>query len=502
MSALLERNIGRAGTRRVIQPDVLGHDSISYRNETEWSPNPGPQEMAFHSEADIVGYGGAAGGGKSDLLLGKAFTQFQKSIIFRRRFTDLVDIVNRGDEIQAGRCSFVWGIKRRWDTPDGRQVELGAVEHDRDKSKYRGRPHDGILIDEAPEFPESVVRFLLGWLRTVIEGQKTQVVLTFNPPGDPEGEWIIKFFAPWIDPTYSGIKAEPGELRWFVYAGGQDVEVLGSDPVTIDGKEYAPKSRTFIPARLEDNPYLMATEYGDQLLNLPEPLRSQLRYGDFTIGAEDDVWQTIPTGWVLQAQERRRSTPKPDVALRGIGNDVAHGGADNTVIGRVYGVWFDDLLVYPGGTTPDGDTVAKYVNDVWDNQAPIAVDAVGYGASACDTMKGWGMQPLPVNFGAISKQRDRSQRFEFFNLRAQAYWELREALDPQSDENLCLPDDRDIRVELCAVRFKIVRGKIQLEPKDDVKKRIGRSPDKADTIVLTWYAALHGALIDSVVLDW
>ncbi len=63
----------------------------------------------------------------TDLLLGKAFTQFQKAIIFRQHFTDLVDIVTRGDEIMNGRCSFVWGVTRRWTMPDWGQIEGGGV---------------------------------------------------------------------------------------------------------------------------------------------------------------------------------------------------------------------------------------------------------------------------------------------------------------------------------------------------------------------------------------
>src|SRR5260221_11561700 len=69
--------------------------------QSVWQPNPGPQTDAYHSTAHIIGYGGAAGGGKSDLLLGKAFTQHKKSIIFRNHYTDLGDMVTRGDDILA-----------------------------------------------------------------------------------------------------------------------------------------------------------------------------------------------------------------------------------------------------------------------------------------------------------------------------------------------------------------------------------------------------------------
>lgn len=454
-----------------------------------WQPLPGPQEDAYNSTADVIGYGGAAGGGKTDLALGFAFTKHQRSIIFRRLFTDLTALVERGDEIQDGRCTFVHSPKRRWDTPDGRFVEIGAVEHDKDKRKYRGNPHDFIAIDEAAEFSETVFRFVAGWLRTTDTGQATRVLLTFNPPTDATGEWIINYFAPWLDRQHVH-PAQPGELRWYVRLEDQDVEVADDTPVTHDGAVYKPQSRTFFPARVEDNPFLMATEYTAQLDMLPEPLRSQLRYGDFSIGALDDPWQVIPTSWVLEAQNRRSKTVKPDVAMRSAGVDVARGGKDNTVIAPLYGTYFDDLKVHPGSTTPDGPTVARLVTDAVPVSTDIWIDSIGIGASAYDSLRALsGVRVHAVNNSSASRATDKSGRYQFANLRAESYWRFREALDPQSEENICLPLDRRVRVELCAVRFKLVGAKIALESKEDVIKRTGVSPDYADAIVLAWYGA-------------
>jgi hypothetical protein len=71
-------------------------------------------------------------------------------------------------------------------------------------------------------------------------------------------------------------------------------------------------SRTFIPSRVSDNPYLMGTGYMTQLQSLPEPLRSQMLYGDFHAGVQDDPWQVIPTAWVEAAMARwKRPRPCP-----------------------------------------------------------------------------------------------------------------------------------------------------------------------------------------------
>lgn len=460
-----------------------------------WQPFPdSPQAQAYYSKADVLGYGGAAGGGKSDLLLGLAFTAHQRTVIFRSNYTDLKDLIARGDEIQDGRCSFVRGEKRQWELPDGRTVELGAIELDKDKRKWRGRPHDFIAIDEAADFSESIFRFVTGWLRTTDPKQRTRIVMAFNPPTTPAGEWIVKYFAPWLDPRNPN-PAQPGELRWFARIDDADVEVAedwrGSDPIT--GDVIAPKSRTFIPARVEDNPFLMATDYVTELNNLPEPLRSQLRYGDFTIGTDDDPWQVIPTAWILEAQERWRNMERPAVAMRTAGVDVARGGRDSTVIVPLYGTFFDEPIVYPGASTPDGSTTARYVTDAVPVETPIYIDVIGYGASAYDHLNALsGVKVTPVNNSGKAHGRDKSGRYEFLNIRAESYWKLREALDPASGENIALPPDRRVRVDLCAPRYRITGGRIAVEPKEDIIKRIGFSPDYGDGIVLAWWGVNDG----------
>jgi hypothetical protein len=476
-------------------------------SEPIWQPDPrnAPQCLAYDlakSGAVMeIGYGGQAGGGKTDLALGLASTAFRRSRIMRREFPQLDGIIERGDQIFP--VSFVGGIKKQWRFDD-RVISLRSMQYDKDWKKYQGQPLELLAIDEAAEFSENGVRSLTGWLRSA-EGARTLVLLCFNPPTTPEGEWIIGYFAPWIDPQYPN-PAESGEIRWMAHLpqdGNREkvVEVEGGEPFVdeITGEAIYPISRTFIKATRRDNPYL-GEEYERRLQNLPEPLRTIVREGDFTVGAQDDPWQLIPTNWVLEAQERWRKRARPDVALRGIGVDVAHGGADNTVISRLYGTWFDELLSYPGKMTPDGEEAANYVDKVWDKAAPIAVDAIGYGASACDTMVNWGMAPMPINFGAASGRRDKSQRFEFFNQRAEQYFAFMYALDPQSGEDICLPPSRTLRVDLCSVRYKQVRGKLQLEPKEEVKKRINRSPDEGDAVVLCWRAAQQ--VIESITLDW
>jgi hypothetical protein len=114
----------------------------------------------------------------------------------------------------------------------------------------------------------------MGWLRTEVVGQRCRVVMCFNPPCTAEGRWVLAYFGPWIDPKHPR-PATPGELRWYVTGpDGKEVECVDNSPVVVGGKTLTPKSRTFIPARVTDNPYYVRTNYVAQLQALPEPLRS------------------------------------------------------------------------------------------------------------------------------------------------------------------------------------------------------------------------------------
>lgn len=68
-------------------------DGLLVSDPTIWRPLPGPQAMAYESLADIVGYGGAAGGGKTDLACGKALTRHRKAMMLRRIGTDRKSVV-------------------------------------------------------------------------------------------------------------------------------------------------------------------------------------------------------------------------------------------------------------------------------------------------------------------------------------------------------------------------------------------------------------------------
>ena len=469
-----------------------------------WLPLPGPQQTAYRSKADLLLYGGAAGGGKTDLAIGLALTEHQRSVIFRRAYVDLRGVEERLLEIRGTRSGYnASDMVLR--TEDGRLVEFGALEKPGAEMSWQGRPHDGIFFDEGAQLLESKVRFVMGWLRSATPGQRTRVVIASNPPLGSEGSWLVTWFAPWLDPLFPKPAAN-GELRWtvtlsdgslrWVDGPGQWV-ILGKDEAEattediIRGDALEATSRTFIPARLDDNPYLRGTGYRAKLQGLPEPLRSQLLAGDFLAGKEDAANQVIPTAWIEAAQARWSRGKSPKAKMLSLGVDVAQGGPDETVLSRLYGSWFDELIKRKGVDTKDGAAVGALIIETMRDRCNINIDATGgWGGGAVTHLTGAGIDRSQVNsvvFSAGSNARTKDGLLTMANTRSELWWLFREALDPDNGEDIALPPDRRLAAQLASPTWKLRGEAVLIESKDDIRKRLGSSTDDADAVILAWH---------------
>lgn len=494
--------------------------------ESPWRPLPGPQTTAYNSQADVIGYGGAAGGGKSHLALGMALTKHRKVQIVRREGPQLAGLLE--DLVQiTGKPDNLTGNPRTYRDGDLR-IAFNSIPNAGDEAKYQGIPKDLLVIDEAANCLESQVRFLMGWVRSTVPGQACRTLLTFNPPTTAEGRWVVDFFGPWIDKRHAMHPAAPGDLR-YVYTDpetGGDVWlwphedpspfVLGEDgqrlhdyPADTDPERVIrPKSRTFIPSRISDNPFLMNTNYIATLQALPEPLRSQMLDGDFTAGMKDDAFQVIPTAWVDAAMERWKDQ-RPRREMMQVGVDIARGGDDTTTIFcRYAGNWYAPPIVLPGTDTPDGPTAAAAIINAVRDRAPVNIDVIGVGASPYDILKDHPRFPVyAIDVRNRPTATDKSGKLHFFNLRSQLWWQLREALDPANDTGICLPVSKRLAKELTAPRFEMRGIKVFVEGRKQLIKRIGFSPDMASALALASITTLKIEALDrstarSTVLDY
>ena len=425
----------------------------------------------------------------SDLLLAIPYYEHDRAIIFRREYKQLRALIDRSRQIYEEHGDYNktenrWTVTRPNESHD-RIIEFGACQHIGDEEAYQGIPHDFIGFDEITHFTLSQYKFLTGWNRSAIPGQRCRVICTGNPPTDIVGEWVVHYWRAWLDPEYPN-PAIPGELRWYTTIDGEEQEVDGKY-VVIAGERVRAKSRTFIPSKIEDNTYLMESGYKATLQSLPEPFRSKMLFGDFGAGREDNPYQVIPREWVLKAQRRWKEKQKSTGQLCSVGVDVSRGGKDRTVLT----LYFDDLFVEKqicidgkktSSSVPIVDAI-KLIMANYDRKPIINVDVIGVGGAVYDGLVAANIKCVPLNSANKSEATDKSGKLSFKNKRAEWWWKVRELLDPEKGSAICIPDDAELCREICAPNWKLTAGGLQIESKDDIIKRIGRSIDKADSFI-------------------
>lgn len=498
MTLLLDDILARLGAMPEKEREEVKAAAIEATKGLKWIPNPGPQTDAFYCPADVLLYGGQGGGGKSDLGLGLAFTQHRRSLILRRKYANLSGLTERAIEINGSRTGFNGSPPPLLRTDDGRYIQFGANQHLGDEQDWQGHPFDLKYFDEATQFLELQIRFHLGWLRTTEPGQRCRAVLGTNPPVDANGDFIIGMFRPWLDVTHHR-PAKPGDLRWFVTApDGSDVEVDGPEMIQLPGaKEPAqPMSRTFIPAALKDNPFLVNTGYQSKLDGLPEPIRSAVRDGNFMAARADADWQVIPTQWVIEAQARWKPDGWKEFGMTAMGFDPAGGGKDAAELIWRHNCWFAEPVTVKGPETADGSAAAAtIVKHRRDNAAVIVDVGGGYGGAVTMRLSDNMIAHTGFNGAHATGQKTKDRQLGFANMRAESWWRFREALDPDQDGGspVALPPDPELRSDLAAPTYTVGARGILIEPKDKLRERLGRSPGKGDAAVMAY--AAQGALV-------
>ncbi len=489
MGTLLDDILAHVESMGKEEQEALENEALELTKNMAWIPNPGPQTEAYFSEADELFYGGQAGGGKSDLAIGLSLNDHRRSLVLRRTHSEALKLVDRYVEILGHKDGWngqnnVWRI-------DGRIIDIGGCQHEDDKQKRKGNPHDLICFDEVSDFSESQYTFIIGWNRSADANQRCRVVATGNPPTKPEGLWIMKRWAAWLDPKHPN-PAQPGELRYYTTIEGKDTEVEGRGPHMIDGKPVFAKSRTFIRAKLSDNPDLAKTDYDSVLAGLPEEFRAAYREGRFDLSLKDGAFQVIPTDWIRQAQARWTERAPEGVPMCAIGSDVACGGEDETVLSIRHDGWFAPFICVPGKKTPKGSDVAGLiVANRRDGAVPVIDMGGGYGGEVLNCLEGNEIKCVAHKGAVASTARTKDGHFGFTNKRSEVIWKFREALDPSQlgGSNIALPDSPEMVADLTAPTFHIAPGgKIKVESKEDVCKRIGRSTDRGDAVVMAWSA--------------
>ena len=282
--------------QQLITQDVIDSASKNvqqhiHQQNVVFKPNSGPQTDFLAASEREVFYGGARGGGKSYAMLVDPLRYCDKThhraLLLRRTMPELRDLITHSQRLYSRAFPGAkWREQEKeWRFPSGAKIEFGYAENMTDALRYQGQSYTWIGIDELPQYPSpDIYNFLRSSLRSVDPEIPVFMRSTGNP-GNIGSQWVREMF---VNP------GEPNKSFNLEVSTPTGVKVI---------------TRRFIPAKLQDNPYLMQTDdYYAMLASLPEVQRKQFLEGDWD-AFEDSAFPEfnktlhvvdpfeIPKGW-------------------------------------------------------------------------------------------------------------------------------------------------------------------------------------------------------------
>jgi hypothetical protein len=340
--------------------------------------------------------------------------------------------------------------KQNWtiDCVNGSQIVLFTESSDKDPelNRWRGLEVNGFVLEECNEFREAAFNKAIeragSWTTPGKRQPPPLVIMTCNPARN----WVKRLF---YDPHKLG-KLEPP----FFY----------------------------LPARVTDNPHL-TPEYLASL----ETMRttSPAAYQTFVEGdwsAADEPDQLVHYDWCLAAMHSVEHIP----GKRHLGVDPARYGDDLATIAHRDGNAITHIESWPETSISQvADYVAVRMADGPVDADCVKVDSVGLGAGVVDDLRKRGFGVVEVAGGAAAEP-DEESAYTFANLRSQLHWRFREAL---RQGQVVLPDEPRLMEDLTSIKYAVTGDKhITVESKDQLKKRLGRSPDFSDAAIYAFTA--------------
>jgi phage terminase large subunit len=239
-------------------------------------------------------------------------------------------------------------------------------------------------------------------------------------------------------------------------------------PNVVDQRELVPGAvgQSFIDQ--------MADEYG-----VGSGVYQSRVLGEFPEDSDEALCQRP---WVRAANERWAALPrglnggKVELAL-----DPAQFGPDFSALAIRCGDAIEEIVTWSKLSTVETATRTLVELDRigLDKSHGVTVDEPGVGGGVIDVLRERGATVRAYNGGKPAVGRKANS---FRNLRAQAFWNIRRRLERG---DLALPPDEKLSEELCSMRWSIATdGKVEIEPKEALRARLGRSPDRADAVAM------------------
>lgn len=207
------------------------------------------------------------------------------------------------------------------------------------------------------------------------------------------------------------------------------------------------------------------TDWGED-----SPLYQVHALGQFPLLSEDTL---ISLSWIEAAVDKEVDV----LGDRVVGMDVARYGQDETVMVYRIGNKMESMQIWSGQDSMY--STGRLISVLGDTGAFANVDEIGLGAGVVDRAKEQNFSVRGINIGGRSSKPDK-----FFNLRAEVYWNLRELFQ---NGTISIKKDLLLMDELSKMKYEFTsKGQIKIESKEDIKKRLRRSPDRADAFALAF----------------
>lgn len=350
----------------------------------------------------------------------------------------------------------------------------------------RGRPVGGIIPPEGPE-----LKMGENWMAIGFSSDDPVNMLGWHAPG---GVLVI------MDEG-NGVSPEIWDALSSVMVGENDRLLVIANPTESSGPFYNlwkdPGCVKF-SISAEDTPNVKAgyevipgmisrawVEDRKRVWGEDSPLYRSKVLAEFPDSSDDSLvplsWWDIANHTHDALMEAHAANPSAGwVGDSHLGLDVARFGPDTTMAARAYAAGVRDLHRFRKASIPDtADWAVALFRQL--GSRSMRVDADGLGSGVYDlAAQRLGDRVVDMHFGATAKDPER-----FFNAKAEWAWHTRMLMDPKREGGpIAMPRDDGLGVQLTACRWtQDRRGRIQVEPKDDLKKRIGRSPDEMDAAV-------------------
>ena len=249
-------------------------------SEVVFQANPGPQEEFLSAGERDVLYGGAAGGGKSFALLADPLRYCHnanhRGLLLRRTLDELTELIDKSRQLytKAFPGAKFRESKSTWHFPSGATIWFTYLDRDKDVTRFQGQAFNWIGIDEITQYPTPYVwDYLRSRLRsTDPELQENLYMRCTANPGGVGGWWVKKMYIEGTPENKAFPAFDIDTRKTFVWPSGHE---KAGQPLFF---------RKFVPARLTDNPHLMADgQYEAMLRSLPDVERKRLLEGDWDV---------------------------------------------------------------------------------------------------------------------------------------------------------------------------------------------------------------------------